>query len=158
MDIEKEQMISFNYKLADGKTVPVEASKEVAKFLEQEEKQERTRRRDDRRFLDSSGYIEGETELLIYDLGPGVLDEVQQRERKAIVNTAIDRLPKRQKSYIHAYYFKGYTMQEIADMEEIDKSAVSRVLKSARKNLKIVLLNYQQFGGYQQNGDIFPIL
>lgn len=149
---------TVNYRLAGGKTVQVEVSPQMAQFLKSEEKRERTRRRDDRRFLDSSGYIEGETELLLYDLGPGVLDEVQHRERKAIVNMAIDRLPKRQKSYIHAYYFKGYTMQEVADMEEIDKSAVSRVLKSARKNLKIVLLNYQQFGGYQQNGDIFPIL
>ncbi|NLW79134.1 MAG: sigma-70 family RNA polymerase sigma factor [Ruminococcaceae bacterium] len=140
------------YKLADGKTVPVEVSPAVARFLENEERRERTRRREDRRFLDKDGYVEGETELLVYDLGQGVLDKVEKRERNNIVNDAINHLFPRQKSYIHAYYFKGYTVQEIADMESIDKAAVSRVLSKARDELKFYLEHYQQFGGYQQNG------
>lgn len=152
MGEQKNRDVSINYKLADGKTVPVEVSPAVARFLEKEEKRERTRRRDDRRFLDPRGYIEGETELLIYDLGQNVLDKVELRERNRIVNTSIDHLSPRQKAYIHAYYFKGYTVQEIADMDCVDKAAVSRVLKQARDKLKFILKSYQQILGYQQNG------
>lgn len=152
MSERNSKTVEINYKIADGKTVPVEVSPEVARFLKQEEKRERTQRRDDRRFLDKAGYVEGETELLIYDLGQDVLDKVAVRERNTIVNNAINHLLPRQKNYIHAYYFKGYTVQEIADMEEIDKAAVSRILSKARKELRFYLEHYQQFWGYQQKG------
>ncbi len=152
MDNGKPRHETINYKLADGKTVQVNVSPSVARFLENEEKRERTRRREDRRFLDKNGYVEGETELLVYDLGQGVLDKVEKRERNGVVNGAINRLLPRQKNYVHAYYFKGYTVQEIADMEGIDKAVVSRVLSKAREELRFYLEHYQQFWGYQQNG------
>lgn len=139
---------TISYKLADGKTVPVEVSPAVARFLVQEEKRERTRRRDDRRFLDKDGYVEGETELLLHDLGESVVEKVERKQRNTIINKAVNALPPRMRGYIHAYYFKGYTMQEIADMEHIDKTMVHRVVKKARANLRNMLTqngNFQDF-------------
>lgn len=151
MDNGRKNDVTVNYRMADGQTVPVDVSPAVARFLEQEEKRERTRRRDNRRFLDPNGYVEGETELLLHDLGPSVFERVERRQRNAMMNGAINALPTRQKSYIHAYYFKGYTMQEIADMEDIDKSMVHRVLKKARNRLRDALTHNDGFCGYHTN-------
>jgi RNA polymerase sigma factor (sigma-70 family) len=153
-DGRKNTAVVF-YRLAGGRRVPVEVPLPVARFLEKDARRERTRRREARRFMDNDGYIEGETELLMVGLGPesiDLADLAELRERNSIVNRGIARLPFRQRAFIHAYYFKGYTVQEIADTEGIDQAAASRVLISARKNLKNFLENYHQFWGYHRNG------
>lgn len=145
----KENTVSINYRLADGKQVPVDVSPEVARFLKSEEKRERTRRRDDRRFLDKDGYVDGETELLLHDLGESVLQEVEHKERAALVNGAIKRLRSRHRNYVHAYYFKGMTLQEIADIEGLNRATVGRVLQKAVAHLRAILQGDPDFSGYE---------
>lgn len=145
----KRRTVPIHYKLAGGKTVPVDVTPAVARFLEKEEKRERTRRRDDRRFLDPNGYVEGETELLLHDLGEGVLQSVERRERSAIVNNAVNKLRHRHRNYIHAYYYKGLTLQEIADMEGLNRATVGRVLQKAVNSLRDALLDCGGFYGYE---------
>jgi len=126
---------------------PREASDKVTQFLKKEGSRERTRKRDARRFLDVAGYVEGQTELLTREIGQGLLDKVSENERNKILRDAINRLEPRQRAYILAYYFDGYTVQEIADMEVVSKVAVSRVLSKTRKELKFYLEHHQKFWG-----------
>lgn len=149
MGNEKSKMVPINYKLADGKTVPVEVSPVVARFLEKEEQRERTRRRDDRRFLDAVGYVEGESELLIHDLGESVVAATERKERAALINGAIATLAPRRRSYIHAYYFKGMTLQEIAGIEGLNRATVGRVLQKAVNALRDALLDRPETYGYE---------
>lgn len=149
---EEKKMEQIDCKLAGDVPSPAEPSDKVAKFLKKEGSRERTRKRDARRFLDADGYVEGQTELLTRDIGQGLLDKVAENERNKILNNAVIHLEPRQRAYILAYYYDGYTVQEIADMEVVDKAAVSRILSKAKKELKFYLEHHLNFGGYQQNG------
>ena len=144
---KKPRNETIDYRLADGETVPVETSPAIARSLRNAEKRERTRRRDDRRFLDAHGYAEGETELLLENLDASVVERVEYRQRSAMVNDAVNALPPRQRKFIRAYYFQCYTMQDIADREHIDKAMVHRVLKRARINLKRIIIRNSRFYG-----------
>ena len=144
---EKKQAVPIDYELTGDVSPPETASEAVTQFLKQEGKKERTRKRDARRFLDADGYVEGQTELLTRELGQGLLDTVAENERNAILNNAVIRLEPRQRAYILAYYYDGYTVQEIADMEVVSKVVVSRALSKARKELKYYLQHHHKFGG-----------
>ena len=49
---------------------------------------------------------------------------------------AIDyRLTEKQKEYVYMYYFQGYTMTQIAEIKQINKSSVSRAIASADRKL-----------------------
>lgn len=47
-----------------------------------------------------------------------------------LLNDSVQSCTDRQKTYIHAYYTQQKTMQEIADQYRVNKSSVSRVVKS----------------------------
>ena len=144
----KKLCVSIEYDAADGEKNPVEVSPAIARSLRSEAKREHTRRRDDRRFLDAGGYVEGETELLLRDLDESVAECVEYRQRKKMVKDAVAALPPRQQKFIRDYYFFGYTMQDIADRERITKPMVHHILKKARGNLKRIIIQNSQFYGY----------
>ena len=54
-----------------------------------------------------------------------------------------DELTARQKQMVQLYYVEQHTMQEIADMLQVNASTVSRTLHTARRNLK----NCLKYGG-----------
>jgi RNA polymerase sigma factor (sigma-70 family) len=137
----------ISYKLADGQTVPVETSPAVARSLRNEERRERSRSRDDRRFLDAGGYTDGETELLLQGLDESVVEQVEYRQRSAMVKDAVSALPPRQRKFILAYYFQCYTIQDIANREHVAKQTVHRVLQKARGNLKRIIIKNSRFYG-----------
>lgn len=50
--------------------------------------------------------------------------------------SALDyRLTEKQKQYVYMYYFQGYTMAQIAEMHNVNKSTVLRMLAMADKKL-----------------------
>lgn len=143
--------LTIEYETADGEKVPLDDNPAVERYLRKEEKRERTHQRDDRRFLDDNGYIEGETELFLQDLDESVVERVEYRQRKRMVKDAINALPPRQRKLICDYYFKSFTMQDIADREHITKPMVHRILKNARQNLKRIIIRNSKYYGLHQD-------
>lgn len=139
----------IDYSMADSESVAVEVSSAVARSLEKEERRERTRRRNDRRFLDVDGYVENETELLMQDLGESAFEKIERGQRRSLVDRAIARLKPRHRKYVHAYYFKGLSLQEIADAEGLNRATVGRVLQKAVNSLRDGLLDCAEFYGYE---------
>ena len=144
---KKPRNETIDYRLADGETVSVETSPAIARSLRNAEKRERSRQRDDRRFLDAGGYIEGETELLLQDLDESVIERVEYRQRKKMVQDVVNALPPRQRQFICDYYFRCYTMQDIADREHLAKPTVHNILKRARANMKRIILRNSKYCG-----------
>jgi RNA polymerase sigma factor (sigma-70 family) len=151
MNNKNKHTVSVDYELADGESILVEITPEVARSLRSDARRERTRQRNDRRFLDAGGYIEGETELLLQDLDESVVERVEYRQRKKMVKDAVKDLPPRQRQFVCDYYFRCLTMQDIANKEHISKQAVSHILQKARINMKRIIIRNSRFYGTHQD-------
>jgi RNA polymerase sigma factor (sigma-70 family) len=64
-----------------------------------------------------------------------------------MVKDAVNALPPRQRHFICEYYFKCFTMQDIANREHITKPMVHRILKKAKINLKRIIVQNSRFYG-----------
>jgi len=57
-----------------------------------------------------------------------------------VLQTAIARLPERQQSVIHQYYFSGMTMRAIGETQGLTESGICRVHADALNRLREELL------------------
>ncbi|NLW79568.1 MAG: sigma-70 family RNA polymerase sigma factor [Ruminococcaceae bacterium] len=152
------KLVDVEYTLFNGQVIHVSVSKDVAAFLKKDDNRLKAQGRVDRRNLVPGGYVEGETELRLAPQGGGTVSKLLERERNAALQEAIATLTKTQQRVIRAYYFTGYTMREIAEHEGTSKSAVSHILKRARKNLKKLLADSQLFSDGQLFDDLCPLI
>ena len=62
-----------------------------------------------------------------------------ERVRKKLPKAILNELTPRQRKLLQMYYFDGLTMREIAEIENVNQSTVSRTLARGRDRLQRVL-------------------
>ncbi|RGC88117.1 sigma-70 family RNA polymerase sigma factor [Thomasclavelia ramosa] len=62
-----------------------------------------------------------------------------ENEIKSILYSAIEKLPKMQAERIILYYFQGMSYKEIAKIQNVHRTAVSKSIAIGLKNLKNIL-------------------
>jgi len=67
---------------------------------------------------------------------PGIEQEIEMRESRAVVLAAIHALPEREREVTLLYYIGEYSQQDIADFLQVPVATVNNRLYAARKRLK----------------------
>jgi len=132
MDEQKESII---YKLVDGKQVNIEVSTEVKVILEQTDRKIRSQSRQDRRRLSFVGDVE-ELDVKHKPIQEDAADIAMRNDSVRQLFEAIEKLSKVRRRRLCLYYFCGLKYREIAGIENVNISAVSRSLQKAREELK----------------------
>ena len=131
----------IEYITADGKRICVEVSPDVYGLLEQSDRQIRSQGRQDRRYLDFVGFIDGLSEACMKNpLEIDAADLVVKMEERKRLYEAVCGLPGMQRRRLMLYYSANLTHREIAELESVDRSAVSRSIKRAVERLRILLM------------------
>lgn len=115
-----------------GKSVP--APKEVADFLEQDQKREQAQTRQDTRHLSRS-----EFETVLSGQGSvrrSVEDEVLQNLQLEILRNAMEELDQNDQALLALRYNDELTMEEIGKVYGISKMAVSKRLRTLHEKLR----------------------
>jgi RNA polymerase sigma factor (sigma-70 family) len=131
-----EPLVTITYKLADGKRIRLEVTSEVKELLEQSDRQIRSQRRQDRRYLVFTGCIDEFDDSTITAPQEDPADLVIRMDSYKQLYSALNKLSEAHKRRVHLYYYCGMTCQEIAVAESIHKTTVSRSLRKARKALE----------------------
>ena len=122
------------YKLADGKRIRIDVTIEVKELLEQSDRQIRSQRRKDRRYLDFFGGVDD-----LEAIAPqheDTTDLVSEMESNAELYAALEKLSEIHRRRLCLHHFCGLTCLEIAKIEKVHHSTVSRSLRKALKVLK----------------------
>jgi RNA polymerase sigma factor (sigma-70 family) len=126
--------VGIIYKLADGKRIRIDVTIEVKELLEQSDRQIRSQRRKDRRYLD---FVGGVNELeAIAPLHEDTADLVSRMDSNGWLYAALEKLPVFHKRRICLRHLSGLTCLEVARIERVHHSTVSRSLHKALKMLK----------------------
>ena len=123
----------------DGKRVvniELEVTVAVANVLEESDKKVKALRKQDKRRLDSAGYVEGETEFSVLHNQPGLDDLAIELMDKRQLYTEIQQLPAIQRRRVTAYYLKGMTYQQIAAKEHAALSSFYESINLGLQNLR----------------------
>lgn len=118
----------------------IEVTVEVAELLKQFSRKDHTdyeRRRVHKAYysLDADDGIERDVVLLI--LSP---EETYERKlSNQELYAAINSLPEKQAKRLYAYFFLDMSKAQIAKIEGVNKSRISRSIKQALKNIKVFL-------------------
>lgn len=131
--------LTIKYKLADGKRISVEVTPPVKGLLEQSDRQIRSQRRQDRRYLDNAEYVDGLTDTTTVYPQEDIADLVIRIGSYHKLYSAIDALPERQAKWLRLYYGDELTYEQIADMDGVHHTTVMRAVKKARTALKNLL-------------------
>jgi RNA polymerase sigma factor (sigma-70 family) len=130
-----KQIVEIGYKLANGKRIRLEVSIEVKELLEQSDRQIRSQRRQDRRYLDFVGNIDGLTDEAMNDPQESITDLLEKMERNARLYSAIGLLTETQKRRLCLYFFYGSSYSQIARMEGVNHRTVMDSIEQALKRL-----------------------
>ena len=126
--------VGIIYKLADGKRIRIDVTIEVKELLEQSDRQIRSQRRKDRRYLD---FVGGVNELeAIAPLHEDTADLVSSMVDCKWLYAAICKLPEPQKRRVRLYYFEGLTYRCIGESEGVGFTAAIQSVKLALKTLR----------------------
>ena len=135
-----KQNVTVKYKTADGEWICVEVSTAIKELLEQSDRQIRSQRRQDRRHLDYGGFIDGLTDTaMMIPRTEDVADLVVKRESIQALQLAMTRLPIKQFRRIRLYYGEGLTHQQIAELENKKRPAITLSMADAIRNLRTIL-------------------
>ena len=128
-------LVSIIYKLANGKRVCLNVSIEVKELLEQTDRQTRSQRRQDKRHLD---FVESMDELDTLPAQPqkDIADLVIMMDSHTKLYAAMEKLSEVHRRRVYLYHFSGLTCREIADIEKVHHTTVSRSLQQAINVLK----------------------
>jgi DNA-directed RNA polymerase specialized sigma24 family protein len=128
-------LVGIIYKTADGKQICVDVSIEVKNLLEQTDRQIRSQRRQDRRYLD---FVECVDDLDSVTTLPheDIADLVSRIDGYTRLYSAVGKLSMSQKRRVYLYYFCDQICQEIANAENVHHSAITRSLQRAVKTMK----------------------
>lgn len=116
--------------------IELEVDVAVAEVLEKSDKKLLALEKQDRRHLDSSGYVEGETEPNMLHHQRGLEDLAIELMNKRQLYTEIQQLPPIQRRRVSAYYLKGMTYQQIAAKEHAALSSVYESINMGLQNLR----------------------
>jgi len=129
-------LITVVYKLANGKRIRLEVTSEVGDYLEQSDRQIRSQRRQDRRYLIYTDCIDEFDDHPMTAAQEDVADLLIRMDSYRRLYAVMDKLPEVLRRRVILYYFYGLTCREIARIENVHHSTVSRSLSEARKEMK----------------------
>jgi len=133
--IMDKPLVTIEYKTADGSRICVEVSTSVKELLEQSDRQIRSQRRQDRRYLDYMDFIEGLTDTTMIHPQADAADLVIRMESYRQLYTAIRKLSEIQRRRLLLYFKDDLTHRQIADLEGVDRATVSHSIERALKQL-----------------------
>jgi RNA polymerase sigma factor (sigma-70 family) len=129
--------MKVKYVLADGRTVEVEVTEEVARALVDHRRADESAARVSRRHNEASlDEFRDEYDWEPADLTKCVETQVIQRERASALWSAIAGLTEKQRELVIMYYFEDKTERQIASLLGINRSNVNRRLETIKKSLR----------------------
>jgi len=87
------------------------------------------------------GFNEDKEEIVLAANDNPQLD-MEDKERKQVLDSALEKLPENQKTAITLSKYEGFSNKEIAKIMDISLSAVEALMHRAKKNLHKQLYNY----------------
>lgn len=134
-------LVKIEYKTANGSRICVEVSTSVKELLEQSDRQIRSQRRQDRRYLDFTPLTDEVLEISLLGVYEDTADLLERMERNARLHKAIGKLTDVQRRRLSLYYFEGLTYSQIAKLEGVSHRAVIYSIEQALKQLKTLCQN-----------------
>lgn len=134
-------LVKIEYKTATGSRICVEVSTSVKELLEQSDRQIRSQRRQDRRYLDFTPLTDEVLEISLLGVYEDTADLLERMERNARLHKAIGKLTEVQRRRLSLYYFEGLTYSQIAKLEGVSHRAVIYSIEQALKQLKTLCQN-----------------
>ena len=124
---------------ADGKINRVAVTDEVYEAIQQLDKQEHLdERRETRRCQSLEVSMDNGWDIV--DPYADIKTIIDKKERYKKLYAALNTLPKEQQQLIYLVFFKGVSQQDIAQIENVSKAAISaritRILKKLKKLLE----------------------
>ncbi|MCR4727917.1 MAG: sigma-70 family RNA polymerase sigma factor [Lachnospiraceae bacterium] len=97
---------------------------------------------------------EGEFEDTLENYDESIVPEsaYDKKEMTAIIGSIIDELPQAQKEAVTLFYFKDYTVKQIAEAQEIPEDTVKSRLNYARKKVGEAVTVYEKKHGIKLHG------
>ena len=135
----EEPLITIIYKLADGKRIRIEVTSEVVDALEQSDRQIRSQRRQDRRYLIHTGFIAEFDDHTMAAPIEDTADLLIRMDSYKQLHAALEKLSEVQRRRLVKRFFDGMTYCEIADKENVSLNAVKDSITRALKKLKNLL-------------------
>lgn len=125
------------YKDAIGEPEYVYVTKDVYEVLANTfRKESHAQEMRDLRHLTLDGYVEGNTEDLITDIGEPLENIVIKQMELEALQKAMQSLTEVQRERLHLYFFKGMTTREIADKIGVSQNVVWKSIQGAINKLK----------------------
>lgn len=134
-------LVKIEYKTANGSRICVEVSTSVKELLEQSDRQIRSQRRQDRRYLDFTPLTDEVLEISLLGVYEDTADLLERMERNARLHKAIGKLTEVQRRRLSLYYFEGLTYSQVAKLEGVSHRAVIYSIEQALKQLKTLCQN-----------------
>jgi RNA polymerase sigma factor (sigma-70 family) len=138
-EIMEEKYVTINYKIAEGKQICVDVTSEVKELLEQSDRQIRSQRRQDRRYLIYTGSIDELENLAMAEPKEDIADLMIKKDSYIKLHAAIRKLSVVQQRRLLMYYFTRMTYTKIALIERVCSKTVSRSVERAINTLKKAL-------------------
>ena len=119
-------------------TTEIEVDEEWATILiDLDRKEYNNNRKERRRHFSLDGYMYETEDFAIDDAGLAELLGRNYNEDK--LHAALEKLSSQQRDLVHKIYFKGYSVNECAEMFNVDHSAISHRISRIKKRLKKLL-------------------
>lgn len=134
-------LVKIEYKTANGSQICVEVSTSVKELLEQSDRQIRSQRRQDRRYLDFTPLTDEVLEISLLGVYEDTADLLERMERNARLHRAIGKLTEVQRRRLNLYYFEELTYSQIAKLEGVSHRAIIYSIEQALKQLKTLCQN-----------------
>ena len=128
-------LVTIKYKTANGNEICVEVSTSVKELLEQSDRQIRTQRRQDRRHLDYTDFIDGLTDTAMINPKEDIADLVIRMESYQRLHTAINQLSDIQRRRLILHFIDNLTYRQIAEIEGVNQAVIGRSIKRALTQL-----------------------
>ena len=135
----EEPLKTIIYKLADGKRIRIEVTSEVANALEQSDRQIRSQRRQDRRYLKYTGYITEFDDHAMVATQEDTADLLIRMDSYRRLNVALEKLTDVQRRRLIKRFFDGKTYCDIANSESVNHKTVVESITGAQKKLEKLL-------------------
>lgn len=133
-------LVTIKYKTTNGNEIYVEVSTPVKELLEQSTRQIQSQRRQDRRYLDYTDFIDGLTDAAMrYPDQNNPADLVIKMESYKRLYLAMSQLSEAQRRRLHLHFVNDLTHRQIAEMEGVNRATVSHSIDRALKQLHKLL-------------------
>ena len=88
--------------------------------------------------------INEEKEEIVLPATDNPQQDLENKERKQVLDSALDQLPENQKTVIMLSKYEGFSNKEITEIIDLSLSAVEALMHRAKKNLQKLLHDYYE--------------